>query len=378
MSPPRTLRFLWFGSYASGPGYPRSTVLIEGIRALGHEVQELQVPLFEGAGDRVALAGGGGPLRLAWRQSKAALRLSSGWFRAEEHDVVVVGAGGLFDALLLRLLQNVDRCPIVLDAFIPLYDTVVRDRGLAAPESRRARMLLRLERANARRADLVLCDTAENGALLSADLGLDDDVLAPVPVAQPDPGEPAPLPAYDGELRVLLFSTYIPLHGVDTVVAAGRLLEGERVRITLVGTGQLFEELEPRAEGVGALELVPSFEPESAILDRLAGCHVGLGVFGDTAKAARVVPLKAAFVLASGRALVTRDGPAARSALDGAAALVPPADPRALADVLLRLRDDRAEVERLAAAGRERYLERFSPTAVATRLVEALASRGLV
>jgi glycosyltransferase involved in cell wall biosynthesis len=77
-------------------------------------------------------------------------------------------------------------------------------------------------------------------------------------------------------------------------------------------------------------------------------------------------------VTSCGRALVTRDGPAAREALTDAAVLVPPADPRALADSLVRLRDDRAELERLAAAGRRRYEERFTPRAAADRLVAAV------
>jgi glycosyltransferase involved in cell wall biosynthesis len=52
---------------------------------------------------------------------------------------------------------------------------------------------------------------------------------------------------------------------------------------------------------------------------------------------------------------------------------VPPADPAALAAALLRLRDDRAELERLAAAARRRYEERFTPSAAASRLVDAVA-----
>jgi glycosyltransferase involved in cell wall biosynthesis len=375
-APSRPLRFLWFGSYARGPGYPRSTVLIEGLRALGHEVRELHVPLFEDAGQRVSLARGGRPLHTAWRQAQATVKLAARWFRAEEHDVVVVGAGGLFDAPLVRFLQNVDRCSMVLDAFIPLYDTVVRDRGLAGPASRRARFLLRLERLSARQADLVLADTDQNAALLADDLQIDRSKLAVVPVAQADPGDPAPLPPEEGPLRVLLFSTYIPLHGVETVVEAARLLRGEGIRIEIVGTGQLLETVEPRARGVEGLALVTAFEPEERIRERLAASHVGLGVFGSTAKAARVVPLKAAFVLSCGRPLVSRDGPAAGDALAGAAVLVPPSDPAALADALRRLRDDRAELERLASAARARYLERFSPPAAAGRLLDAV--RGLV
>jgi glycosyltransferase involved in cell wall biosynthesis len=104
----------------------------------------------------------------------------------------------------------------------------------------------------------------------------------------------------------------------------------------------------------------------------LGESHEGLGIFGDTDKAARVVPLKAAMVTSCGRALVTRDGPAAREALGDAAVLVPPADAAALAGALVRLRDDRASLDRLAAAGRRRYEERFTPRAAAARLVAAL------
>ncbi len=371
------LRFLWFGSYARGAGYPRSSTLVSGLRLLGHDVREVHAPLFDGASDRVAVGGGGGLGRTAWRQAVAAARLAAGWFRTGDHHVAVAGSGGLVDALLLRFLQNVDRRPLVLDAFIPLYDTVVRDRLLARPDSLRARALGRLERVSGRVADLVLSDTGANADLLADDLAVPRDKLAVVPVAQPDPGPPASLPG-DGPLRVLLVATYIPLHGVRTVIQAAALLGGQGVELTIVGTGQELAAVRADAESVPGLTLVPEFRPPEEIQDRLAASHVGLGIFGETAKAARVVPLKAALTLASGRALVTRDGPAAAEALTGAARLVPAADAGALAEALAELRDDRTGLARLAEAGRARYEERFTPTAVASAFVAALEERGLV
>jgi glycosyltransferase involved in cell wall biosynthesis len=373
------LRIVWFGSYSKGPGYPRAETLIDGLRAAGHDVVEVHAPLFAGADARVAAGAGGGLLGTAWRQLVAAVRLGRAWFRVGDHNVVVVGNGGIADVLIARFLQNVDRRPLVMDAFIPLYDTVVRDRGLASPESLRARVLLRLERGSARAADLVLADTAANASLLADDLGIDLEKTATVAVSQADPGEPAPLPE-GGELRVFLVASYIPLHGVDVVVEAARLLGGDGVAIEIVGTGQELERIARRADGVAGLELVPRFVPPDEIASRLRASHVGLGVFGDTEKAARVVPLKAALVQSHGRALVTRDGPAANEAFgeDGSAALVPPADPDALAAVLRRLRDDRTELERLAAAGRRSYEQRFAPDAVARSLLDALSSAGLV
>ena len=66
------MRLLWFGSYAKGEGYPRTETLLAGLRSLGHEVREVHAPLLEGAAHRVETARGGGALRLAWRQARAA------------------------------------------------------------------------------------------------------------------------------------------------------------------------------------------------------------------------------------------------------------------------------------------------------------------
>ncbi len=373
------LRIVWFGSYAVGPGHPRSSTLIEGLTALGHDVVQVHAPLFQSTDARVAAAAGGGLVRAGRRQLRAAWQLSRAWFRVGDHHVVVVGSGGVLDALLLRFLQNVERRPLVVDAFIPLYDTVVRDRRLAAPASLRARLLRRLERWSGRAADLVLADTQANAELLSRDMGVPPECVAPVAVSQVDPGPPSALPV-GGPLRVLLVASYIPLHGVEVVVDAARRIGGDGIDVTIVGAGQEFERVRASAEGVAGLELVPRFEPPDEIAARLRRSHVGLGVFGATEKAARVVPLKAALVQAHGRALVTRSGPAADAAFGGGdcARLVPAADAGALADALCALRDDRGELERLARTGRVNYEQRFTPVAAARSLLDALAARDLL
>lgn len=366
------MRILWFGSYATGPGYPRSATLIAGLRSLGHAVEEVHAPLLAGAGEKADIAGGGGAARLAVRQTGAALRLARRFFRAAPADAVVAGYGGLIDAPLARFLQGFDRVPLVWDAFVPLYDAVVRDRGLATPESLRARTLLRLERASARFADVVLADTGGSADLLAADLRVPRAKFAVVGIAQPDPGEPAPLPPPDAPLRVLLVATHIPLHGVPVAIEAMRRLAGAGVDLRIVGSGQGLDEARRAAEGVPGVTLDARFAPEDEVRALYAVSHAGLGVFGTTEKAARVVPLKAALTLAAGRALVTLDSPAAREALGDDALLVPAGDPDALAAALARLRDDRALLERLGAAGRRRYLAAFTPEAAARALLCAI------
>jgi glycosyltransferase involved in cell wall biosynthesis/ribosomal protein S18 acetylase RimI-like enzyme len=83
------------------------------------------------------------------------------------------------------------------------------------------------------------------------------------------------------------------------------------------------------------------------------------------------MPRSAIEAAAMGRPLVLTDIRGCREVArhDREALLVPPRDPQALAAAILRLADDPALRQRLAAAARARALERFSEAAVADRVV---------
>jgi glycosyltransferase involved in cell wall biosynthesis len=94
-----------------------------------------------------------------------------------------------------------------------------------------------------------------------------------------------------------------------------------------------------------------------------------LGIFGTSAKAARVIPNKAYQALACGTPLVTADTPAARELLsDGESALlVPPGDPEALAAAVRRLAADPELGARLSRGGRETYERQASEEVLGRR-----------
>src|SRR4029453_14248254 len=85
------------------------------------------------------------------------------------------------------------------------------------------------------------------------------------------------------------------------------------------------------------VEHVPWVEYEQ-LPDELRRASCALGIFGTSAKAARVIPNKVFQALACGTPVVTADTPAARELLrDGVSALlVPPGDPQALASAVRR------------------------------------------
>jgi SAM-dependent methyltransferase len=283
---------------------------------------------------------------------------------------VLVGYFGHLDVLLARLLAR--RRRVVLDMFLSVYDTVVLDRRLVDPGSLPGRLARLLDRLAVRAADLALLDTPQQVELAVDVLGLPRGKLAAVPVgAEPERFPPSP-PSQDGPLRVLFYGTFIPLHGTRTIAAAIRHLQGEELAFTVVGHGQERAAFDRELAGLEGVT-VHDWVAYDRLGELVAGHDVVLGIFGDTGKALRVVPGKVYQAACAGRAVVTADTPAVRAAFDpDELALVPPADPDALAVALRELAKDRPRVAELGRRARARYERDYTPTAIGRRLAGLL------
>jgi len=375
------LRVLFFGTASTEEGYPRTRVLLRGLREAGAVVEECRVPLWSRSGERTRAARSLLSLGTLGRIARAQAGLVRGYLRAGDHDVALVGAEGHLDVLLLRALQLLRRRPLVFDPFLSLHDTIVEDRRLVREGSWAARALRFLDGWAGRLADGVLVDTDAMGRRFERDLGVPAGRTVRLFVgeeperfgtgrAEPLPEPPAP------PLEVLWFGTHIPLHGTRVIVEAARALRGEGVRFTLVGAGQELEGAAAAARGLDNVRLLPRFLEAPELKERIRRSHVCLGIFGATAKAGRVIPCKVFDALSAGRALVTADTPAARELLvpDRHALLVPPGDPGALAEAILKLRDDPLLRHELARRGLRLYRERATPAVLGGELLDYLRS----
>ena len=221
----------------------------------------------------------------------------------------------------------------------------------ASPRDRcRARLLATIDRRALRLADLVVADTDANADFLAELGGIPRDRVATALVGAE---ERLFRPAWRHPERFscLFVGKLIPLHGLETILAAAEL--APEVPFRVVGSGQLDALLDRRPANVEWERWVDYERLPAAYWE--AGC--ALGVFGGSAKAARVIPNKAFQALACGTPLVTADTPAARELLvDGESALlVPPGDPVALAAAVRRLAAAPELARRLSVAGRAAF-----------------------
>jgi glycosyltransferase involved in cell wall biosynthesis len=324
--------------------------VISCLRRVGVEVVERHEPVWEGQEHKFG-AGGRAALRLAAAELRLRRRVRL------DFDAVIVGYPGHLDLGAARRLGR----PVVFNPLVSLADTLVEDRGRFRRGSLAARMLRAIDRRAFSEADLVVSDTEAHAAVFR-DLGARRVevcfVGAEERVFQPGWAQPA-------EFSAVFVGKLIPLHGLETILAAARLAPDLRFRV--IGSGQLDRLLDDRPPNVAHVPWV-EYEQLPGELHR-ASC--ALGIFGASAKAQRVIPNKVFQALACGTPVVTADTPAARELLrDGESALlVPPADPEALAAALRRV------TPALAAGGHAAYRARASEDVLGVRwrgLVQSL------
>jgi len=365
----------YWGTYDSG--YPRNRILIAGLRAGGVDVRECHFPLWKDTAQKLRHA------RSGWlgvgqvlRWARAYASLSVRFLRSPRPDFLFVGYSGHFDVFPAWLLSRARRVPLVFDAFLSLYDSLVLDRDAVARNGPKARFLAWIDRTACRLADRVLLDTRAHATFFCESFDLPGEKFLILPIGADDsvfrPGERS---ADRGRpYTVLHFGRYIPLHGLETVVRAARLLQerGASCRFLLVGDGEERSKIEALAErlGVRCLEFRGA-EPPHRLAATIRDADLCLGIFGETGKAARVVPNKVYEAMAAGRPVVTGDSPAAREFLtDGVDCLLcRRGDPESLASAILRLMADRELADRLASAGRMRFQQKASPAVIGRALV---------
>ncbi|MFA5853694.1 MAG: glycosyltransferase [Patescibacteria group bacterium] len=342
-------RVLWFGFYDHS--FPRTRVLIAELRKRGIAVDECRVD----------------PKR-SRRKFSEILALSKS-YRGVSYDAVVVGYPGANVVWLAKLLF---RAPVVYDAGFSVYQSEVEERKTCKPHSLRAALLYAMEWVTIRLADAVVLDTrahvryfcdlfrVSEKKFLLVPVGADAELFTPSSEASPS----------DGVFTVLFYGSFIPLHGVDTILdAATRLLPRKDVRFRLIGNGQTAERMRRLADERALTNVVfvgslPQTSKDSAsVLGEIRKADVLLGIFGSGRKAQMQVPLKVFEAIACGKPVITADTPAVRELLlpGQDVCTVPASDGAALAAAILRLKEDAALRVSLAAHGRATFEKRFQP-----------------
>ena len=204
------MKALYFGTYDRSS--PRNTQVVSCLRRAGVTVVERHREVW---GRHNWSLGLGQMARMARAEGSLARR------RDDDADVVVVGYPGHFDMPAAK--RTARGRPVVFNPLVSLHDTLVGDRARFRHRSPAAGILRAVDNGAFRSADLVVADTEAHAAFFRQAFGLREERVA---VALVGADEPLFRPGWHPPERfhVLFVGKLIPLHGLETILAAAALV----------------------------------------------------------------------------------------------------------------------------------------------------------
>ena len=355
-------RVLFWGRF--DPGYSRNRVYAALFRELGWEVDYFFVKVWPRFGDVEAF------LRGLWARPKP--------------DLVWVPVARQRDVAAACRWAHARGVKVVFDPMISAWDKKVLEQCKWKAEEPRAKKLLAHERRLMAMPDLVCWDTSCHVDFCAENLdvprerlrvlftGTDETVFKPQEDAEAEKKDGG-----DSTFRVLYHGAYLPLHGTETIVEAARMTQGTGIHWDFLGWGAYKAATEEKAKGISNitfLEKVPYVDVPKVICAH----DVVLGVFGTTAKAARVIGNKVYECMACARPTINEfcTGYPPEAADCKAIKFIPAGDAVALVKAVEEYRADWANREAYFAAARDFFERHLSMAVIKKQLADILSDLG--
>ncbi|MEI6296933.1 MAG: glycosyltransferase [bacterium] len=289
---------------------------------------------------------------------------------------MIVGYPGFQSVILARFLTTK---PLIFDAFLSMFDSMVLDRKKVALNSFRAKYFWWLDKISMSVADLVLIDTNEHKKYLSKEFGFSDKKIERVFIgADTDIFTPKEPRKSDGFFRVLFFGTYIPLQGIEYIIKAAKKLETRKdIKFEIIGKGQEKDKILKLTSEMDILNInfVDSL-PQRELQDRVAFADVCLGIFGNTEKTKRVIPNKVYECVAMKKAVITADTLAERELFDeGELFFVKVADADSIVEAIIKLKENSSLLKSIAVSGYNKFTKEATPNRIGIYLLEIIKQK---
>jgi glycosyltransferase involved in cell wall biosynthesis len=353
-------RVLFWGRFDHG--YSKTRVNIAMFRALGWEVDFFDVKLSPRFGDVEAFFRGLG--------------------RRGKFDLVFVPVCRQRDIAAACRWAHRRGIKVLFDPMISAWDKKVLEQKKWKAEEPRAKRLLEWERKLMAMPDYIVWDTSCHVDFAAEYLGVPREKMCPLFTGTDErvfrPVEAEKSADGDGIFKVLYHGAYLPLHGTETIVEAARLARNLPIRWDFLGWGAYKAATEAKAAGLENVRFLDKV-PYEEVAKVICAHDIVLGVFGTTAKAARVIGNKVYECLACARPTINEFCTGYPSSAKDCKAIkfIPAGDAEALVRAVEEYRADWADKESYFAAAREFFERELSMKVVRRQLSEVLERMGV-
>lgn len=334
----------YFGSY--NPSYPRAKVFINGLTKNGVKVIECRSDIK----NRI------------FRIVDLAVKYLSIF---KKIDIILVCEAGQSYVLLAKVLSLITHKPLAFDAFLSYFHAKTAE-GDTNPKSILGFYYYILDKTSCLLADVIFLDTQEHVNFFVHTFSIKKEKFRSVLVGSDDsifyPRENSS--KNDKVFKIFNVSSFYPLHGVEYIIKAAKILEDDKeIEFLIYGNGHDFKKAEKLISDMNLenTKLLGKIDIRK-LPEIMAGCDLCLGNFGGTIHSDMVISTKVFDALAMGKPVITAENPSVRNIFsDGVNVLFCKShDPQSLADAIIRLKNNKKLANNLGENGRKFFISHAS------------------
>ena len=297
--------------------------------------------------------------------------------KVRSSEVVIVLHPGHLDLPIAWLLCLVYKKTLVFDTGLSPYDTMIVGRNMADKKSLKVRLLKFSEGFLLRLPDKLFTDTKLMKQFIVSEFGIDEKKIFIVPLGADNAiYQPKKKKLESAVTKVLFFGMYNPLHGVQYILQAARLLRDKKnVKFTLIGDGPLKKKFVDYAKKHRLQNVTfKGFMPKEKLVEHIQGADILLGTFSNSRIMQRVIPNKVFEVFACKKPLITARQPVLQEFFEDKSHLYycKPEDSEGLAEAIKHLSVDKKLRNKLAENGHKVFKAKFTPKRIGKALLEGL------
>lgn len=345
----------YFGFYS--PDESRSRVLINGLKENGVEVLNCNVRA-----------------RGIFNMGQYFDLIKKHWKIRKQYNVMIIGYPPHHTVILAKFLT---RKPIIFDAAVSVYETLIIDRKSVKPRSIKALAYWLIDFISMHLADLVICGTFAHIKYVSKKFYIRQEKFRRVLIGAPnDIFYPLSNNNNTADFTVIFFGKIVSLHGVEYIIEAAKILESHAITFFIIGGGSEKEKMVSRAREVEAKNITfVDALPQDLLAKEVAKADVCLGIFSESPKAQRAIPSKVFECAAMKKPIITADTPGTRELFDdNDMMLVEASNANDLANAILSLKRDPQKRYMLANNAYDKFVKFATPKVIGGELKNIIYS----
>ncbi|RLG13200.1 MAG: hypothetical protein DRN71_05325 [Candidatus Nanohalarchaeota archaeon] len=333
------MRILYFGSY--NKDYARNRVLIKGLKE--NNVEILECSSQKSIKTRF------------FTLIKKAIK--------KDFDIILVAYPGHIDMFPAKIISLIKRKPVIFDAFISTYDTMINEWKFGTRHSPKGIYYHWLDKTSCRMADLIIHDTEQHIDYFVKEFNLKRKKFACIPIGADETiFHPLKKTRTSKKFQILYYGHTNPLHGFPYIVEAAKQLKNEKdIEFLFIGDNRWFRYERDKNNDLENIKFKDAV-PFEKIPYYIANADICLGIFGTTIKAQNVIPNKAYEILAMQKPLITADTKATRKCLKNKqnAILCKTGNAQEIAQSILLLKNNPKLKEKIAKNGYKLFKNNFT------------------